>query len=72
MKTNFRISINDTVKAHIFNSEGKLVGQLYDSGFTTIEQVKNALKQKLNDYNKKGSFTYSISNEDKQTYWSNR
>lgn len=73
MKTPFRISQNDTVKAMIFNSDDKLLASVYDSGFTTIEQVKNTLKQKLNDYNKSSKkFTYSITNEDKQTYWSNR
>lgn len=73
MKTPFRISQNDTVKAMIFNSNDKLVGQIYDSGFTTIDQVKSALKQKLNDYDKSSKrYTYSITNEDKNTYWSNR
>lgn len=71
MKTKFRVSANDTIKAMIF-SNNKLVSQLYDSGFTTINQVKTTLKNKLNDYNKKGSFTYSILNETKDTYWSNR
>lgn len=49
MKTNFRISQNDTVKAQVFNSEDKLIGQVYDSGFTTIQAVKNALLSKIND-----------------------
>lgn len=73
MKTPFRISHNDTVTGYIYNKDGKLLAQCYDSGFTTIGQVKDRLKSKLNDYvkNNKG-YTYSITNEDKQTYWSNR
>lgn len=72
MKTKFRISANDTVKAQIFNSDDKLIASLYDSGFTTISQIKSSLLGKVNDYNKRGKFTYSIVNEDKETYWSNR
>lgn len=65
----FRISKHDMVKAHIFNKDGKLLTTLYDSGFTTIDQIKTTLRGKVNGYNKT---SISISNEDKQTYWSNR
>ena len=67
----FRIGQNDTIKAHL-TKNGKLIATVYDSGFTSIRQVKDALNRKVSDYDKgKGDLYYSILNEDKQTHWSN-
>lgn len=72
MKTIFRIGQHDTVIACLFNSNYKVIATIYDSGFTTIGQVKSALLIKVNDYDKKGSYNYSIVNKNKGTYWTNR
>lgn len=69
MATRFRISSNDTVTAQLFNKNGKLLTQIYDSGFTRISQVKSALLTKC--CNPPRETKFSILNEDKQTYWSN-
>ena len=66
----FRMSMNDTVKAKLFNKEGRLLAQIYDSGFTRIAQVEQALLSKC--CNPPSETKVSISNEDKQTYWTNR
>ncbi len=63
----FRIRENDTVSATACNTEGKLKSSLFDSGFTTIEQVKNALLRKLPLYGGK-KLIISITNLDKETY----
>jgi hypothetical protein len=44
----FRIKANDTIKASCSNKEtGKFLSSIYDSGFTTIGQVENALMRKI-------------------------
>ena len=45
MKRN-RIGYNDTIKAHSFDANGKIIAQVYDSGFTTIESVAESLSAK--------------------------
>jgi hypothetical protein len=46
MKTRFRISKNDTVKATL-SGNGKLIATLYDSNFTTISEVYGTLCRKV-------------------------
>lgn len=46
MKTRFRITSKTTIKATLFNSNGQLICQIYDSGYTRIDQVKRALLSK--------------------------
>ena len=68
MKTRFRISENDTIKATL-TKNGKIVASLYDSSFTTINQVIECLNRKVNDCEKgKGDFYYSILNVDKDMH----
>lgn len=45
MKRN-RIGYNDTIKAHAFDANRKIIASVYDSGFTTIESVANCLSNK--------------------------
>lgn len=63
----FRIAYNDTIRAYIYNSRGKLLATLYDSGFTTIKQVENALINKVPYFSGK-RLEVSILNEGKGTY----
>lgn len=70
MATTFRMSANDTVKAKLFNKHGRLLAQVYDSGYTRIAQVEQALLSKC--CNPPRETKVSITNEDKQTYWTNR
>lgn len=71
-KPPFRISAEDTIKAHLF-SGSKLISIVYDSGFTNINQVKQALDRKVSDYDRTSKkLVYRITNEDKQTYWTNK
>lgn len=70
MKTIFRISQNDTIKAYLYSESGKLLTTIYDSGYTRIHQVYTALLQKC--CNPPRNTKLSITNEDKQTYWTNR
>lgn len=66
----FRIASQDTVKAYVYSMDGRLLAQVYDSGFTAIDQVKNALNRKVIGLPRK--VEYTICNEDKGTYWTNR
>lgn len=70
MKTRFRIAQNDTITGHLYNKDGKLLTQIYDSGFTNIGQVKSILLKKMDIPPK--IVRLSIHNEDKQTYWTNQ
>lgn len=63
----FRIAYNDTIRAYIYNSRGKLLATLYDSGFTTIKQVETALINKVPYFSGK-RLEVSILNEDKGAY----
>ena len=54
-----RISNKNTIKAHGFNRSGRLLCTVYDSGFTTIAAIIEALERKNN-----GVREISIYNED--------
>lgn len=62
-----RIGYNDTIKAHSYDANGKMIEQVYDSGFTTIESVVRRLSEKGSGWLKKIS-EIDISNEDKGWY----
>jgi hypothetical protein len=63
----FRIKANDTIKASCSNKEtGKFLSSIYDSGFTTIGQVENALMRKIQYTNAK-HIDICIVNQDEQT-----
>ena len=62
-----RIGYNDTIKAHSYDANGKMIEQVYDSGFTTIESVARRLSEKGSGWLKKIS-EIDISNEDKGWY----
>lgn len=64
MKTKFRISKNDTIKATASGQNG-LLSTVYDSGFTTISQVVSRLISKIPYYSGK-SIEISIYNENTQ------
>lgn len=49
MKRN-RISAKDTIKAHGFNKGNRLVAQVYDSGFTTVESVIDKLCERSSGF----------------------
>ena len=66
----FRIAESDTITASLYNASGRLLTTIYDSGYTTIKQVESALLRKCCHPPKNTQF--SIKNEDKDTYWSNR
>lgn len=70
MATRFRITESTTIKASLYNSEGKLLTTIYDSGYTRLSQVESALLSKCCNPPRETSF--SILNEDQNTYWSNR
>lgn len=63
----FRIAYNDTIRANIYNSRGKLSATLYDSGFTKIKEVEYSLLKKVPFYSGK-RLEVSILNEDKGTH----
>ena len=63
-KTRFRISKNDTVKAFMSDSNGKLLSSLYDSQFTTISEVVSVLMGKVAHIPTK-RVNITIYNEDK-------
>ena len=65
MKKRFRLSVNDTVKATAY-SNGKLLASLYDSQFTTIEQITSTLIRKIPYFSGK-IIEISIHNETKDT-----
>ena len=63
----FRIKENDTVRATATNEEArKLLASLYDSGFTTIEQIKDTLLRKI-PYTNARKLNICIVNENEQT-----
>ena len=65
MKTRFRISKNDTIKATASGQNG-LLSTVYDSEFSTIDQVISRLISKIPYYSGK-TIEISIYNIDKQT-----
>lgn len=65
MKKKFRVSKNDTIKATASGKNG-LLSTVYDSGFTTINQVVGKLISKIPYYSGK-SIEISIYIIDKQT-----
>ena len=67
MKTRFRIKKDDTIQAYAKNVNGKLLSSLYDSGFTTIEQVRIAILRKIS-YFSGNKIDISITNETEQTW----
>ena len=70
MKTKFRIGKDDTITAYLYAPTGRLLTTIYDSGYTNLEQVENALLRKCCHPPRETKF--SVTNETKQTYWSNR
>lgn len=66
MATVNRISEKDTIKAKAFNRRGQLITVVYDSGFSTVKQVLNALAQKCSGISR--MVEAQIVNEDKE--WS--
>lgn len=66
----FRIAQNDTITANLYSPSGKLLTTIYDSGYTRISQVESALLRKC--CNPPRGTNFSIKNEDKGTYWTNR
>lgn len=63
----FRIVYNDTIKAYLYNSKGKLLTTIYDSGFTKIKEVEYPLLKKVPYFSGK-RLEVSILNEDKGTH----
>lgn len=70
MKTKFRISAKDTITAYLYSESGKLLTIICDSGYTRISQVESALMRKC--CHPPRNTRFSITNEDKGTYWTNR
>ena len=66
MKTRFIISKNDTVKATMSSHDGKLLSSVYDSQFTTINEVVGMLISKV-PYTPTKSVNITIYNVDKDT-----
>lgn len=67
-KTRFRVKANDCLKLQLLDKEGKLLTTIYDSGFTTLNQCKNALLNKC--CNPPKNTTFSVYNQENDTYWS--
>ena len=66
MRTRFRISKNDTVKATMSNNNGMILASLYDSQFTTINDVVSSLVRKV-PHASTGKVNITIWNQDKDT-----
>ena len=64
MRTRFKISKNDTIKAFV-HANNKLLASVYDSGFTTINEVVNRLISKI-PYTNSKKLEISIHNNDKE------
>lgn len=64
----FRVNKNDAVRAKLVDKDGKLIVSLYDSGFTSIEEVRIALLRKA--VNPPKGTKINIFNIDADTYWS--
>lgn len=64
----FRIKKTDTLKMHLYSSSGKLLTSIYDSGYTRLSQCYDALMRKC--CNPPRNTTYSVYNEENDTYWS--
>lgn len=63
----FRIKERDTVSASVINRDsGKLLAQLYDSGFSTISGVKYALLRKI-PYTSAKKVTIHVVNQSEET-----
>ena len=58
-----RISNKNTIKAHGFSESGRLLCTVYDSGFTSIRAIIEALERKNN-----GVREISIYNEDTEEF----
>ena len=65
--TRNRIGYNDTIKAHSYDANGKMIARVYDSGFTTIESVARRLSENGSGWLREIS-EIDISNEDKEWY----
>lgn len=71
MKTKrFKLSKNDDIKATLFNKDGKLLSSVYDSGFSSLSQIKSALLSKIPNPPRETYFSVVCYESDK--FWSNR
>jgi hypothetical protein len=62
----FRIKENDTIKATACSEKTrKILSSVYDSGFTTIKEVQNALIRKIPYFNGK-KINITITNLEKE------
>ena len=62
----FRISKNDEIKARALSENNNLLALVYDSGFTTINEVINVLMSKI-PYTSGKKITIVITNVTKET-----
>ena len=62
----FRISKNDEIKARALSENNNLLALVYDSGFTTINEVVNVLMSKI-QYTSSKKITIVITNITKET-----
>ena len=62
----FRISKNDVIKARVLSENNNLLALVYDSGFTTINEVVNVLMSKI-PYTSSKKITIVITNTTKET-----
>ena len=62
----FRISKNDEIKARALSENNNLLALVYDSGFTTINEVVNVLMNKI-PYTSGKKITIVITNVTKET-----
>jgi len=69
-QTRFRITYNDDIKAYLLDKQGNLLTSIYDSGYTRISQVKQALLNKC--CNPPKGVDITISNVEKYTYYTTR
>lgn len=67
----FRMTRRETIKAYVSTADGKLLASVYDSGFTTIGQVKRALISKI-PYTSSKSLVFQITNQDRETTWNSK
>jgi hypothetical protein len=63
----FRIRQLDTIKATLVSENGKLLSSVYDSGFSSISEVKSRLISKVPYYSGR-VYSVCISNLDKEEY----
>lgn len=62
-----RISTKDTIKATSFDINGKIISSIYDSGFSSIREVRYTLTTKGSGQLRKIKYI-TINNEDKCWY----